>query len=61
MFNLGKIDQKMQKDRYTPIYNRQVGIVNGKLINEKQFKDKWTAVFDEKIKDYKGKLPYSEE
>jgi hypothetical protein len=31
--NIGKIDQKMQKDRYAPVYNKKVGIENGKLID----------------------------
>lgn len=31
-WNLGKIDQKMQSQRYTPLYNPKAGIVNNKLI-----------------------------
>lgn len=34
-WNLGKIDQKLQKDRYSPVYNKFVGIIGNKLIGEK--------------------------
>lgn len=32
-WSLGKIDQKLQKERYTPIYRESAGIENGKLID----------------------------
>jgi len=37
-WGLGKIDQKLQKERYTPIYRSSAGIQNKRLINEKQFR-----------------------
>lgn len=33
-WNVGKIDIKVQKERYTPIYVQTAGVEQGKLINE---------------------------
>jgi hypothetical protein len=40
-WNLGKIDQKMQAERYSPLYNKNVGIENNKMIGEDRFKLLW--------------------
>jgi hypothetical protein len=37
-WNIGKIDVKIQKERYTPIYRREVGIENGRFVNEGEFR-----------------------
>jgi hypothetical protein len=31
-WNVGKIDLRLQKERYTPIYNRDACVEDGKLI-----------------------------
>ena len=36
-WEVGKIDQKLQKERYTPIYNQNAGFENGKLVNREEF------------------------
>lgn len=33
-WKIGKIDQKIQKQRYTPIYSATVGVEDGKFINK---------------------------
>lgn len=45
-WGLGKIDQKMQKERYTPIYDQNVGIENGKLLTFEEFNKLWDQRFD---------------
>lgn len=32
-WDVGRIDLKLQAERYTPIYRKTAGVVNGKLIN----------------------------
>lgn len=35
VWNVGKIDQKVQKERYAPVYNKDVGIgSDGKLMTK---------------------------
>lgn len=51
----------MQKDRYSPCYRPDAGILNGKIMNEKQFCDEWEAVFEKNIGKYAGQLKYTPE
>ena len=46
-WGLGKIDKDMQKQRYSPIYNPNAGLENGKLIDEGTFKEFWLKHFKE--------------
>lgn len=54
-WNLGKIDQKMQDLRYSPLYNKYVGIENNKFLDEEMFKQKWQLTFERNIKTFKEK------
>ena len=40
---MGKIDQKMQRERYTPIYRVGAGVENGKFLNEESFIRMWKS------------------
>ena len=51
-WNMGKIDQKVQKERYTPIYREDAGIINGRLMTEEEFKEKWNKEFKEGISSF---------
>jgi len=46
----------MQKERYTPLYSPEAGIVADKIINVHEFQKLWEETFDknaEKVKDFK--------
>jgi hypothetical protein len=36
-WEIGKIDQLYHRERYTPIYDPDVGVENGRLINQEVF------------------------
>ncbi len=55
-WNVGIIDQKIQKQRYTPLYNKHAGIENGKLIGTDQFTKKWETAFAQ-VKFKSGEKP----
>ena len=48
-WNLGKIDQKMQEERYSPLYNKHAGVDWKRLQTEEEFRQKWQSVFDHSI------------
>lgn len=41
MKKLSKIDKVLKSDRYSPLYNKNCGILNGKFVNIHQFKIEW--------------------
>lgn len=46
VWDVGKIDQKLQKERYTPVYNEEAGVKDGKLVNKEEFKALWEKSFN---------------
>jgi hypothetical protein len=42
---VGKIDQKIQVERYTPIYRANAGVEDNKLISQKEFEKKWDEYY----------------
>ena len=56
-WSLGKIDQKMQQERYSPLYNKLAGLVGNKLQSVDDFRKNWLAVFEKNIEHFKVKEP----
>jgi hypothetical protein len=40
-WEIGKIDKLYHRERYTPIYDQNVGVENGSLINKQTFEKRW--------------------
>lgn len=49
VWDVGKIDQKLQKERYTPIYNRDAGVHDNKLVSKEEFEKLWKEMFDKNV------------
>jgi hypothetical protein len=45
-WNIGRIDQLYQRERYTPIYNPTAGVVDGRLIDRPTFESLWEQQFE---------------
>lgn len=45
-WNVGKIDQQIQSERFTPIYKANVGVENNKLMTKSQFLKNWDLCYD---------------
>lgn len=48
-WKVGDIDKQKQKERYAPVYNKNVGLERGKLLNREEFKAYWDEYY-KKIK-----------
>ena len=44
-WNVGKIDVLLKKERYSILYQNDVGVVDGKLLNTHEFKVIWKYLF----------------
>lgn len=44
-WDVGKIDQKLQKERYTPVYNKEVGVDHESLVDKSEFDALWDKSF----------------
>ena len=44
-WDVGKIDQKIQVERYTPIYRANVGVEDAKLVGQKEFEKRWDECY----------------
>ena len=40
-WGLGKIDKDLQKERYSPLYRADAGLVDGQLIDQATFRQFW--------------------
>ena len=45
-WNLGKIDSIMQKERYSPAYKPEAGVLRGKLVNKEEFDLLWDHYYE---------------
>lgn len=50
VWNVGKIDKLIQKERYAPVYRKDVGVVGGKFVNKQEFEAAWDAEFKNALK-----------
>lgn len=56
----GEIDKAIRKGRYAPVFDPEVGVVDGKFLTRAQFEQKWDSVFEKLIStDFKSlKISY---
>lgn len=45
-WDVGKIDTILQKERYSPVYRCDVGILRGKLVNKEEFDLLWDHYYE---------------
>jgi len=49
-WEMGKVEQKVRMDRYSPAFNLGVGIKDGKFQNQEEFYLTWDEVFKNHLK-----------
>jgi len=45
-WKVGEIDKKLQRERYTPIYNKNACVEEGRLVDRAAFEKLWTQAFE---------------
>ncbi len=59
-WKIGEIDKKLQKERYTPIYNKNVCVEDGQLVDRPTFEKLWREAFEKNRYHMKQNQPDEE-